>query len=388
MIALFRICSLAFILLSLGTAYSQDYVFPVGDPLAKPTPNVRPNGFVLTQDFKVNGHTGVDLSNGQEGDPVAAVANGVIRDKCETTSATSSSKDVCFKWGNRIIIEHAGGFYSTYGHMKHGSLTTKPVGSTVYMGEKIGEVNCTGNTSGTSLCSNGGRGSHLHFEIKTEATAGCGYIPRLASCPNETLELFDNYYADPLRFIENRLPREKSIRLEGRVIFPVPAGVDRNFPNGANAGDEFVADVTYLVDLPDGSSRDRNQGIYGKQSAAISSVPLVTKLRITVQGGQRYEFPESYLESVNSNYAAVSNNAKYVSGPDKDIFSIVVNETANQPQFGIQMIDDDARALSSDSFPTNFGGFLDSDRSQMWYGIPNGDGTSSFFLTANVTEAN
>ena len=61
---------------------------------------------------------------------------------------------------NSIIIQHADGTYALYWHMKNGSVTTKAVGQTVVVGEKLGVVGSSGSSSGP----------HLHFEIWSGST--------------------------------------------------------------------------------------------------------------------------------------------------------------------------------------------------------------------------
>lgn len=56
---------------------------------------------------------------------------------------------------NRIVIQHADNSRSIYLHLKNGSLTQKPVGSTVSKGEYLGVVGSSGFSSAP----------HLHFEV-------------------------------------------------------------------------------------------------------------------------------------------------------------------------------------------------------------------------------
>jgi hypothetical protein len=60
---------------------------------------------------------------------------------------------------NAVYVQHADGTISWYGHMKNGSLTSKPVGATVEQGEFLGIVGSSGNSTGP----------HLHFEIYNSA---------------------------------------------------------------------------------------------------------------------------------------------------------------------------------------------------------------------------
>lgn len=59
---------------------------------------------------------------------------------------------------NRIVIQHQDNSRSIYLHLKNGSLTTKPVGSTVLKGEYLGVVGSSGFSSAP----------HLHFEVIDE----------------------------------------------------------------------------------------------------------------------------------------------------------------------------------------------------------------------------
>ena len=56
---------------------------------------------------------------------------------------------------NAVYVQHSDGSVAWYGHMKNGSLTSKTVGQTVAVGEYLGVVGSSGNSSGP----------HLHFEI-------------------------------------------------------------------------------------------------------------------------------------------------------------------------------------------------------------------------------
>ncbi len=56
---------------------------------------------------------------------------------------------------NAVYVRHADNSTAWYGHMKSGSLTTKGVGDTVEVGERLGVVGSSGNSTGP----------HLHFEL-------------------------------------------------------------------------------------------------------------------------------------------------------------------------------------------------------------------------------
>jgi murein DD-endopeptidase MepM/ murein hydrolase activator NlpD len=59
---------------------------------------------------------------------------------------------------NAVYVRHSDGSIAWYGHLKNGSVTTKSIGETVSMGEKLGLVGSSGNSTGP----------HLHFEVHTE----------------------------------------------------------------------------------------------------------------------------------------------------------------------------------------------------------------------------
>lgn len=56
---------------------------------------------------------------------------------------------------NAVYVRHGDGSVAWYGHMKNGSLTTKNVGDFVNLGEYLGIVGSSGNSTGP----------HLHFEV-------------------------------------------------------------------------------------------------------------------------------------------------------------------------------------------------------------------------------
>ena len=56
---------------------------------------------------------------------------------------------------NAVYVQHADGSVAWYGHMKNGSLTPKGVGDGVALGEYLGVVGSSGNSTGP----------HLHFEV-------------------------------------------------------------------------------------------------------------------------------------------------------------------------------------------------------------------------------
>ncbi len=86
-------------------------------------------------------HSGLDF-DGNTGDPIFAVAAGVVREV-----ATRGS------YGRTITIAHGDGVASMYAHLAG---TEVKVGQQVKSGERIAQMGTTGNISG----------SHLHLEIQ------------------------------------------------------------------------------------------------------------------------------------------------------------------------------------------------------------------------------
>lgn len=90
-------------------------------------------------------HYGIDL-DGETGDPIYATDNGVV--------VYSGWND--WGYGNMIVIDHGNGWQSLYAHL---SQINVGCGAYVYQGNVIGLMGSTGHSSG----------SHLHFELMSDA---------------------------------------------------------------------------------------------------------------------------------------------------------------------------------------------------------------------------
>lgn len=60
-------------------------------------------------------------------------------------------------YGNTVVIDHGGGLWTWYGHIREGGIMVKE-GDTVKRGDKIAEVGSTGDSTG----------NHLHFEVRID----------------------------------------------------------------------------------------------------------------------------------------------------------------------------------------------------------------------------
>jgi murein DD-endopeptidase MepM/ murein hydrolase activator NlpD len=103
-------------------------------------------------------HTGIDLA-GPAGMPVYAAGAGIV------VAATEST----IGYGNHIIIAHDGHTLTLYGHLE--KLGVK-VGDTVSLGQPIGLMGSSGNSTGP----------HLHFELRIDNVPSDPYpfLPPLA----------------------------------------------------------------------------------------------------------------------------------------------------------------------------------------------------------------
>ncbi len=94
---------------------------------------------------KKHTHSGIDMGVPQ-GTPIYAAESGVV---------------IIAQWwssyGNCVIIDHGGGLWTVYGHIKNGGILVKK-GQEVKRGDKIALVGSTGQSTGP----------HLHFEVRKD----------------------------------------------------------------------------------------------------------------------------------------------------------------------------------------------------------------------------
>ncbi len=92
----------------------------------------------------IHGHNAVDLA-APVGTPIMAAADGKV--------ILSKSGGYNGGYGTYVVVSHANGTQTVYGHMSDNYVS---VGQTISQGDVIGRIGMTGNTSGP----------HIHFEVR------------------------------------------------------------------------------------------------------------------------------------------------------------------------------------------------------------------------------
>ncbi|MFE6101940.1 peptidoglycan DD-metalloendopeptidase family protein [Streptomyces laurentii] len=133
---------------STGATSSSGWVAPVSGGTSTP---YRASGSMWSSGY----HTGVDFT-AATGTTVRAVGPGTVY-----SAGWGGS------YGNQVVIKHADGTYSQYGHLSSVSVSA---GQTVTGGQQIGLSGATGNVTGP----------HLHFEMRTGPDYGSDIDPLAA----------------------------------------------------------------------------------------------------------------------------------------------------------------------------------------------------------------
>lgn len=107
---------------------------------------LRSYSYISTNGYYSSGkfHGAIDYAV-NSGTPVYAAADGVVM----------TTKDMTTSYGTYVVIQHANGLQTWYGHGTRGSISVSP-GQTVKQGQQIMLSGSTGNSSGP----------HLHFEVR------------------------------------------------------------------------------------------------------------------------------------------------------------------------------------------------------------------------------
>ncbi len=118
----------------------------IGISLARPVSGVITSRFGVRSNLRKSSHTGLDIAAGT-GTPIGAAASGTV-----TFSGRKGS------YGNMIVITHANGVQTYYGHC---SKLYVSAGTQVSQGQTIASVGSTGNSTGP----------HLHLEVRVNGVA-------------------------------------------------------------------------------------------------------------------------------------------------------------------------------------------------------------------------
>ncbi len=136
---------------------------------------------------------------------------------------------------NAVYVQHSDGSVAWYGHMKNGSLTSKPIGSTVIAGEKLGIVGSSGSSTGP----------HLHFELYNAS----GQLQDPYEGPCNTLNSFTWWASQPAYDV----PRINNLMTgSGAPVFPTcPTTETKNEKRFFKSGETVFASA-YYRDQPAG----------------------------------------------------------------------------------------------------------------------------------------
>lgn len=136
---------------------SSSVIVPSGTGFAWPTPGFTYLSSEWYEDREVYNHGGIDIAGaGIMGTPVVAAADGTViasNSSCTHNWGKSYSCGCGGGYGNYVMISHAEGKMTVYGHLTSLTVST---GQTVSRGQVIGYVGSTGNSTGP----------HLHYECR------------------------------------------------------------------------------------------------------------------------------------------------------------------------------------------------------------------------------
>lgn len=153
----------------------MEYIYPVADYLT------------ITQGFsKTKPHLGMDFGwcSAYCNQAIIAAEDGVVYERADGWGNTYPSKKI---YGNYVILKHANGDYTVYGHMMKGIPVIK--GQTVRKGQIVGYMGNTGYS----------QGQHLHFELRK---GGYSKI---------------NYAVDPLEYLA---VEDRNLIVSDKTLFP------------------------------------------------------------------------------------------------------------------------------------------------------------------------
>ncbi|MBE6850312.1 MAG: M23 family metallopeptidase [Ruminococcus sp.] len=104
-------------------------------------------------------HRGYDIAQNRGATIVASRAGTVIAVTTGCSHNYPKSSNCCGNgYGNYVLVSHGDGYSTMYAHMQQVNVS---VGQRVSKGQSLGQVGCTGHSTGF----------HLHFEIRKNGSA-------------------------------------------------------------------------------------------------------------------------------------------------------------------------------------------------------------------------
>ena len=188
---------------------------------------------------------------------IIAAAAGTIVYKSDGNFDHDCDRNLASADWNAVYVQHDDGSMAWYGHMKSGSLTPKPVGARVAVGEFLGNVGSSGYSTAP----------HLHFEVYDSRNNLVD--PFAGACNNFNA---DSWWASQPPYLRpkvnrviaaSRLPVDSTCRSDGRLQDPGTINAVGGFvPGGKMYFVAFVRDLattdalTFTIHRPDGSVWD------------------------------------------------------------------------------------------------------------------------------------
>ncbi len=160
--------------------------------LVRPINDKNPN---ITNAFG-SGHAGTDYGY-PDGTPIYASESGKVLFAVNDCNSSWSNKGVLTTkdYGNFVKIQHGENYQTLYCHLKKDSLLVK-VGDTVEKGQKIAEINSTGNSTG----------NHLHWEVR---------FGEICTDPYPLLDTsFSNYFITQNQTMDYKVMYEEKAKIE------------------------------------------------------------------------------------------------------------------------------------------------------------------------------
>lgn len=277
---------------SMYYATSSSYWWPIGsqetiESNGKTFANGDPAWTTITSSFGYRSdpfsgdkrfHSGIDIASGgpygviniiAARDGVVVYPTAGVSNNCVSSGELSSCGG---GYGNYVVIQHADGNYTLYGHMYEGSITVV-AGESVKQGQVIGKMGSSGKSTGT----------HLHFEVREGSNSGSSTV-------------------NPLNYVSPDTPRK--LLSGGELVawlnsWEGHTTIDGNYYIVQDIGDG-VRSVGSGITLENTASIFATYGINVNRYQVGSRIPIsvVDQVELEVIGQKR-----SYIESLLSGHS-------------------------------------------------------------------------------------